>query len=213
MTQEDLIKLISQKVMEKLRTVEDLYIPVGVSNKHIHLSKEHLEILFGPDYRLTEKKALGQPGQYAAEETVTVRGPKGEFKNVRILGPVRPKTQLEISKTDSFKLGVKSPIKESGDLTGSPGLELIGPKGKVKLEEGTIVALRHIHMTPEEARKMEVKDGDFVDVKVYGQRSATMSNVLIRVSDKYSLEMHVDTDEANAMGLKNKDQVILSKFI
>lgn len=213
MTQEDLIKLVSQKVMERLRKVEDLYIPVGVSNKHIHLSQDHLEILFGPGYNLTEKKALGQPGQYAAEETVTVRGPKGEFKNVRILGPVRPRTQLEISKTDSFKLGVKSPIKESGDLQGSPGLELIGPKGKVQLEEGTIVALRHIHMTPEDARKMEVEDGDFVDVKVYGQRRATMSNVLIRVSDKYSLEMHVDTDEANAMGLRNKDQVILSKFI
>ncbi len=213
MTQEDLIKLVSQKVMERLRKVEDLYIPVGVSNKHIHLSQDHLEILFGPGYNLTEKKALGQPGQYAAEETVTVRGPKGEFKNVRILGPVRAKTQLEISKTDSFKLGVKSPIKESGDLQGSPGLELIGPKGKVQLEEGTIVALRHIHMTPEDARKMEVEDGDFVDVKVYGQRRATMSNVLIRVSDKYSLEMHVDTDEANAMGLRNKDQVILSKFI
>jgi len=213
MTQEDLIKLVSQKVMERLRKVEDLYIPVGVSNKHIHLSQDHLEILFGPGYNLTEKKALGQPGQYAAEETVTVRGPKGEFKNVRILGSVRPRTQLEISKTDSFKLGVKSPIKESGDLQGSPGLELIGPKGKVQLEEGTIVALRHIHMTPEDARKMEVEDGDFVDVKVYGQRRATMSNVLIRVSDKYSLEMHVDTDEANAMGLRNKDQVILSKFI
>lgn len=207
------VKIVGQRVIDRLNNLKEYYIPVGVSNKHIHLSKEHLKILFGDDYVLTKKKQLGQPGQFACEETVKIRGSKGEFENVRILGPTRDKTQLEISKTDSFLLGINPPIRESGDLIGSSGIEIIGPRGKVDLIEGAIVALRHIHMKPSDSLKMGVNDGDFVEVKVFGKRKAILSNVLIRVSEKYSLEMHVDTDEANALGISNGDIVIISKFI
>ncbi|WP_243343524.1 phosphate propanoyltransferase [Anaerococcus sp. AGMB09787] len=207
-----LVEIVCQRVSDKLNEIDGFLIPVGVSNKHIHLSQKDLDILFGVGYKLNIKKNLGQPGQFAAEETVTIRGNKGEFEKVRILGPVRTRTQLEISKTDSFLLGIKPPIRESGDLKGSCGVEIIGPKGKIRIDEGTIVALRHIHMTPEDAIKMNVKDGDFVDVKIFGKRKAIVSNVLIRVSDKYKLEMHIDTDEANALGLSNNDKVLISHF-
>ena len=175
------------------------------------MTQEDLNILYGQGYALTKKGELKQPGQFAANETVTVRGPKGEFKNVRILGPVRPKSQVEISKTDSFRLGVKPPVRESGDLTGTPGVELVGPKGTVKLAEGAIVALRHIHMTPAQAQAMGVKDKDIVDVETFGDRHGVFGDVLVRVSDKFALEMHVDIDEANACALKNGDYVILKR--
>ena len=162
-------------------------------------------------YELTKKGDLKQPGQFASNETVTVRGPKGEFKNVRSLGPVRSKSQVEISKTDSFRLGIKPPVRESGDLAGTPGVELVGPKGTLALPEGAIVALRHIHMTPEQAMAMGVKDKDVVEVETFGERSGVFGDVLVRVSDKFSLEMHVDIDEANACALKNNDYVILRK--
>ncbi|BBF43748.1 ethanolamine utilization protein similar to PduL [Lachnospiraceae bacterium KM106-2] len=186
-------------------------IPIGISNKHVHISQEHLEILFGEGYELTKKVDLVQPGQFASNETITIRGPKGEFENVRILGPVRKESQVEISLTDSFRLGIKAPIKESGDLEVSPGLELIGPNGSVKLEKGTIVALRHIHMTPEQADSFGVKDKQIVQVETFGERKGILGNVLVRVSDQYDLEMHVDMDEANACALENKDYVILHK--
>ncbi|MDO5293649.1 MAG: phosphate propanoyltransferase [bacterium] len=186
-------------------------IPIGISNKHVHISKEHLEILFGEGYELTKKVDLVQPGQFASNETITIRGPKREFENVRILGPVRGESQVEISLTDSFHLGVKAPIKESGDLEVTPGLELIGPKGTVKLEKGTIVALRHIHMTPKQADEFGVKDKEIVQVETFGERKVILGDVLVRVSEQYELEMHVDTDEANACALKNKDYVVLHK--
>ena len=177
----------------------------------MHVSEEDFITLFGPDAVLHKKADLKQPGQFAAEEVVTIRGPKGDFERVRILGPLRPQTQVEISLSDSFRLGVKGIVKESGKLTDTPGLELIGPKGKVQLSEGTIVALRHIHMSPDDARRMNVKDGDFVNVQIFGLRKLMLSNVLIRVSPKYQLEMHLDMDEANAGGIKNGDTAILSK--
>ncbi|MDO5519041.1 MAG: phosphate propanoyltransferase [bacterium] len=186
-------------------------ISVGISNKHVHISKEDLEILFGEGYELTKKVDLVQPGQFASNETITIRGPKGEFENVRILGPVRKESQVEISLTDSFRLGVKAPIKESGDLEVTPGLELVGPNGTVNLEKGTIVALRHIHMSPKQAEVFGVKDKEIVEVETFGERKVILGNVLVRVSEQFELEMHLDTDEANACALKNKDYVVLRK--
>jgi putative phosphotransacetylase len=212
METEKFVKLITQIVVDKMKDIESYKIPIGVSNRHIHVSQKDLDKLFGEGYNLTKKGELKQPGQFAANETVTIRGPKGEFENVRILGPVREESQVEISITDSFRLGVRPPIKESGQLENTPGLEIIGPKGTVEIPQGTIIALRHIHMTPEQAVKIGVKDKDVVEVETFGDRQGVLGNVLIRVSDKYSLEMHVDVDEANACSLKNNDFVILRKI-
>jgi putative phosphotransacetylase len=212
METEKFVKLITQMVVDKMKDIESYKIPIGVSNRHIHVSQKDLDKLFGEGYNLTKKGDLKQPGQFAANETVTIRGPKGEFENVRILGPVREESQVEISMTDSFRLGVRPPIKESGQLENTPGLEIIGPKGTVEIPQGTIIALRHIHMTPEQAFKIGVKDKDVVEVESFGERQGVLGNVLIRVSDKYSLEMHVDVDEANACSLKNNDFVILRKI-
>lgn len=211
METEEVVKLITKIVVDKIKALENYRIPIGVSNRHVHVSQEDLETLFGAGYNLTKKGDLKQPGQYAANETVTIRGPKGEFENVRILGPTRNESQVEISMTDSFRLGVKPPIKESGQLDNTPGIEIIGPKGIVKIPYGTIIALRHIHVTPDYAEKMGVRDKEIVEVETLGERSGILGNVLIRVSDKYSLEMHVDVDEANACALKNNDFVILHK--
>lgn len=212
METEKFVKMITQIVVDKMKEIESYKIPIGVSNRHIHVSQKDLDKLFGEGYNLTKKGELKQPGQFAANETVTIRGPKGEFENVRILGPVREESQVEISITDSFRLGVRPPIKESGQLENTPGLEIIGPKGTVEIPQGTIIALRHIHMTPEQAAKIGVKDKDVVEVETFGDRQGVLGNVLIRVSNKYSLEMHVDVDEANACSLKNNDFVILRKI-
>ena len=208
---EILVKIITQKVIEKLKEYEKLRIPIGISNRHIHLSQKHLDVLFGEGYNLTKKVDLKQPGQFASNETVTIRGPKGEFNNVRILGPVRNESQVEISRTDSFRLGLKALVRESGDLDGTSGIEIIGPKGVIKLPHGAIIALRHIHMTPEDAQTMGINDKDTVEVQICGQRSGVLGDVLVRVSPKYKLEMHVDMDEANAFDLKNNDSVIIKK--
>lgn len=211
MVNENLVKLIAERVMEKVQEYDKLKIPVGVSNRHVHVTQEDLEILFGKDYQLTYKSDLKQPGQFASNETITIRGPKGEFDRVRILGPVRKKSQVEISKTDSFRLGIRPPVRESGDLEGTPGVELVGPKGTVALPNGAIVALRHIHMTPAQANAMGVKDKDIVEVETFGERHGVFGDVLVRVSEQFSLEMHVDIDEANACALKNNDYVILKR--
>ncbi|MCF6093141.1 phosphate propanoyltransferase [Microaerobacter geothermalis] len=182
-------------------------IPVGISNRHVHLSKEHLSLLFGPNYELTIKKPLSQPGQYAAEETVTLIGPKGTITNVRILGPVRGTTQVEISRTDSFVLGVNPPVRDSGNVKDSASIIIRGPEGQVEIEEGVILAARHIHFHTSDGEKFGVIDKDRVRIKVEGERGVIFENVLCRVHDTYALEMHVDTDEANASGLKNGDFV------
>lgn len=212
MQTEETIKLVTKLVMDKLGDLEKYKIPIGISNRHVHVSQADLEVLFGKGYVLTKKSDLKQPGQFAANETVTIRGQKGEFKKVRILGPIRERSQVEISLTDSFRLGVKAPIKESGHLENTPGVELIGPNGRVKIEQGTIVALRHIHMPPEYAEKIGVKDKEIVEVETLGEREGILGNVLVRISDKFSLEMHIDIDEANACALKNNDFVILRKI-
>ena len=209
MVNEQLVKLVTKRVIEKIEHYNAYKIPIGVSNRHIHVSKKDMEALFGEGYELTKKSDLKQPGQYACNETVTIRGPKGEFERVRILGPVRQESQIEISKTDSFRLGIRAPIRESGALDGTPGLTVIGPRGSVLLSQGAIIALRHIHMTPEQAAVIGVKDKDIVEVETYGERRGIFGDVLIRVSDQFSLEMHVDVDEANACALGNNDYVMI----
>ena len=173
-----------------------------ISARHVHLSKEHLAVLFGEGYQLTNKKDLSQPGQFACEERVTVVGPKRELKNVSILGPVRPESQVELSMTDARSIGVSAPVRESGDLEGSAPCKLIGPCGEVELQQGVIIAKRHIHMTPEDAEKYGMQDKQIVRVAVKSaERSLIFEEVVCRVSPKYALAMHLDTDEANAAGM------------
>ena len=204
-------EVIAQQLGTKCRVqpndAEDKKIPVGISNRHVHLSAHDLEILFGRDARLTKFKDLSQPGQFACQEKVTLVGPKGVIENVRILGPTRKNTQVEISVSDCFKLGIKAPIRDSGDLAESAGLTLVGPAGSVTIKEGGIIAARHIHMHPQDAERFGVKDGDRVDVECYGPRGVVFCEVLVRVNENYKLEMHVDMDEANAASLKNGDFV------
>ena len=189
-------------------------VPVGVSNRHIHLSKEHMEILFGKGYELTPLKDLSQPGQYACKEMLTIIGPSlRPIETVRVLGPIRRNTQVEISRTDSFVLKVKPPVRESGDITGSAGVTIVGPKGVVVIDEGCIIANRHIHMSPEDGRTFGVKDGDYVTVEAEGARRTRFYDVQIRVSDKFRLEMHIDTDDANAAGIGNGARVRVLKDI
>ncbi len=186
-------------------------LPIALSNRHIHLSQADIDALFGQGHQLTELKPLSQPGQFACEEKVDLVGPKGTIKGVRVLGPARPSTQVEISLTDGFALGVKAPIKESGDIAGTPGLKLVGPNGEVEMSEGTIVAARHIHMNLEDAEKFGVKDKDIVSVRTFGPRAVVFENVLVRASEKFALEMHVDMEEGNAAGVRNGDLVELVK--
>ncbi len=209
MNQEEIIQCIIKKVMNEIRYYEGYKIKVGVSNRHVHVTRADLDVLYGKGYALTKKSDLGQPGQFAAKETVTIQGPKGEFKNVRILGPVRPESQVEISKTDSFRLGIKAPIALSGHLEGTPGIKLIGPRGVVELSQGVIIAKRHIHMTPAQAAERNLRDGQIVSVKTFGEREGVMGDVVIRVSEASGLEIHVDVDEANACSLNNKDYVMI----
>jgi putative phosphotransacetylase len=180
---------------------------IGISNKHLHLSEADLARLFGPGATLTPYKELVQPGQFAADERVDIVGPKTTFKGIRIIGPTRVQTQVEISMTDARTLGIEAPVRESGQLGGSAGVKLIGPAGEIDLEEGVIVALRHIHLSPAEAAEAGLKDKDIVDVKTFGTRPLIFEDVLIRSGEAHLREFHVDTDEANAAGLANGQEV------
>jgi len=202
------VKLVTRLVIEELEKFQRS-VPIGVSNRHIHLDRADMDVLFGQDSELTFKKALGQPGQYASEETVTLHGPKGELSRVRVLGPLRSESQMEISVTDGFALGVRPPIRESGKLKGTPGLTIIGPKGTIEKDIGTIAALRHIHLDPETAQRIGVKDKQMVKVEIRGLRGGILHNVLIRVSEQFAPEMHIDVDEANAFGVKNGDRAYI----
>ena len=174
---------------------------VETSARHIHVTQEHLEILFGKGYELTKKKDLSQPGQFACEERVTIVGPKKELAGVSILGPVRPATQVELSATDARSIGIAAPVRESGDTAGSGACKVIGPCGEIEISEGVIVAKRHIHLTPADAEELGVKDKDVVWVKLDTDgRKAILGDVVCRVSDSYALAMHIDTDESNAVG-------------
>ncbi len=188
-------------------------IPVGISNRHIHLSREDVDTLFGAGYELTPLKDLSQPGQYACKETLTLIGPSMRaIENVRVLGPVRSASQVEISRTDSFTLKVKPPVRESGSTQGSAPVIIVGPKGVVSLKEGCIIANRHIHMHTDDAARFGVKDGEYIDVDVTdGARRTRWFDVQVRVSPKFALEMHVDTDDANAVGIGNGARVRVVK--
>lgn len=178
---------------------EAIEVPIGVSARHCHLSKKDVETLFGVGYQLTKYKGLYQSGQFAAKETITIVGPKASIHHVRILGPVRKKTQIEVSKTDAFTLGLNPPIRMSGDLQGSSPVTIVGPRGSIYVDEGLIIAQAHIHMNQHDAEEYELQDGQEVSVKIDGgYRSIQLENVKLRVSPKYKLEMHIDTDEANA---------------
>lgn len=186
-----------------------LQIPVGVSNRHIHLSHEDFDILFGSGSELSKAKDLGQPGQFAAEEKVDLCGPKGTIKGVRVLGPFRGQSQVEISRTDAFKLGISPPVRDSGNLADSAPVTIKGPAGSLQLKEGVILAQRHIHMTPDVASQYSLTDGQMVSVSCDGPRAVTFHQVLVRVRPNYSLEFHIDTDEANSALLNNGDVVTL----
>jgi putative phosphotransacetylase len=173
---------------------------VETSARHLHVTREHLEILFGKGAELTHKKALSQPGQFASEERVEIKGPKNSLKGVSILGPVRSATQVELSATDARSLGFKAPIRESGDIAGSPGCVIIGPSGEVEIKEGVIVAKRHLHLTPADAREFGVSDKDVIYVKIDTDgRKAILGDVVCRVSPNFAKAMHIDTDESNAV--------------
>ena len=186
-------------------------LPIALSNKHVHLSQKHLDVLFGEGYELTKFKDLSQPGQYACEEKVDVVGPKGTLKGIRILGPVRPDTQFELSISDAFALGVKPVVRNSGDIADTPGAKLVGPKGEVEIDKGIIVAARHIHMHTKDGEEFGAKDKDVVSVRVSGPRGLIFDNVLVRVHENFALEMHVDIEEGNAAGVRNGDIVELIK--
>lgn len=212
-TESDIRNLV-QKVIEnvKMSDKDCADVPVGVSNRHIHLSREHVEILFGKGYELTKLKELSQPGQYACKEQLTLVGPSMRaIEGVRVLGPERKASQVEISRTDSFTLKVKPPVRESGDIKGSAPVTVIGPKGIVTLNEGCIIANRHIHMSVDEAKRYNVTDGEYVDVMLEGERKSLFYDVQIRVNKNFRLEMHIDTDDANAVGVGNGSKVRLMK--
>lgn len=176
---------------------------VGLSNKHLHLRNEDIEILFGKGHTLTPTKDLKQPGQFASEEKVDILGPKGTLKGVRVLGPARPETQIELAMTDARAIGLAAPVRESGKLDGTPGIKLIGPAGEVTIDHGVIIALRHIHLSPEQAAEAGVKDKDVVSIKFEGERGLIFDNVLVRSGNGHEREIHLDTDEGNAAGLSN----------
>ncbi len=208
----EMVKKVLNEMNTSASNSADGDIPVGVSNRHIHLSREHLDILFGAGYELTPIKDLSQPGQYACKELLTIVGPSlRPIENVRVLGPIRRESQVEISVTDSYTLKVKPPVRESGKIQGSAPITIIGPRGVVTLKEGCIIANRHIHMHTTDGAKFGVSDGDYVTVDVNGKKRTRWYDVQVRVSDAFALEMHVDTDDANAAGIGNGCKVKLVK--
>ncbi len=211
---EELIKKVVQavnQVREEMSENATGPIPLGISNRHIHLSQKDLEVLFGTGYQLTNIKELVQPGQYACKETLTVCGPKGAIEKVRVLGPVRKQTQVEILAGDTFKLGVKGEVRMSGVLAGTPGITLVGPRGSVQIPEGVMVAQRHIHMSSEDAVRFGVTDGQIVDMECDGTRAGMLHDVVIRANDTSRLECHLDTEEANALGLNANSKLRIVK--
>lgn len=209
----ELIQKITEMVLEQwnLLSTDPYQVPVGISARHVHLSRDHVEILFGAGYQLTPEKSLSQPGQFACKEQVEVCGPKGSIKKVRILGPERKLSQVEMAFSDCRILGINPPVRTSGDLKETPGILLKGPVGEVSLKEGVIIADRHIHMTPEEASWFDVSDGDRVNVLVPGEKAGVLGRVLVRVTSESRLDLHVDTDDANAFLLRQGQWVTIRK--
>ena len=198
-------------ILDEYKRDKNEEIKVGVSQRHIHLSREDLDALFGKGYELTKKKTL-MGREYASEECVTLVGPSlKSIERVRVLGPVRKHTQVEISKTDTFILKVSPPVRPSGEIEGSERIVVVGPKGSVYLKEGVIIANRHIHLTPDYASRHGIKDGDYVDVIVDSVKPTKFYGVQVRVRDDFNVEMHIDTDDANSAGIKNGDFVRIIK--
>ena len=200
-SQEQLVALVTQAVQAELQK-RSRQVPVGISVRHIHLTRADVDKLFGYGYQLTPKKALSQPGQFACEECLDVIGPKGELKRVRILGPERSATQIELAQTDCRTIGVNAPVRSSGDTKGTPGVTLRGPLGELTVPEGVIVADRHLHMTPAQAAAFGLADGDRVQIRIHGLQPGIMGGVLVRASNKCALDFHIDTDDGNAFLLK-----------
>lgn len=210
---EELIQKITEAVLEQwnLLSTDPYQVPVGISARHVHLSRDHVELLFGAGYQLTPEKSLSQPGQFACKEQVEVCGPRGSIKKVRILGPERKQSQVEMAFSDCRILGINPPVRTSGDLKETPGILLKGPLGEVSLKEGVIIADRHIHMTPEEASWFDVSDGDRVNVLVPGEKAGVLGRVLVRVTSESRLDLHLDTDDANAFLLRQGQWVTIRK--
>lgn len=197
-------------VMEEMGLLGNL-VPTGISARHVHLTREHIDLLFGKGYQLTALKPLSQPGQFAANETVNLVGPKGSIQKVRVLGPERSQSQVEVAQSDARRLGITAPVRSSGKLAGSPGILLQTPAGEVKLNQGVIIPDRHIHMTPADAARFGVKDGEKVSVSVSGEKGGRMENVTIRVSEQYALDFHIDTDDANAFLIRQGQMARVKK--
>ena len=209
------VEMIAQMVLQIINKMDEsgngYQVPVGVSARHIHLTQQDVETLFGEGYQLTKKKDL-MGGQFASNETVTIVGLKlRAIENVRVLGPVRKASQVEISSTDAMKLGINAPVREWGNVAGSAPIAVVGPKGAIYMKEGCIVAMRHIHMSPADAAAAGVHDGDIVSVKAENERGTVFNQVKIRVDKSFTLEMHIDTDEANASKIKTGDRVTILK--
>ena len=175
-------------------------VKIGLSNKHLHLSQEHIEALFGKGHELTPTKDLVQPGQFACEEKVDIVGPKKTLTGIRVLGPARKETQVELALTDARTIGIKAPVRESGKLEGTPGCKLVGPCGEVELDHGVIAALRHVHLSAAQAEEAGVKDKDVISIKIGGERGLVFDNVLVRAGEGHERDLHLDTDEGNAAG-------------
>ena len=180
-------------------------VPIALSNRHLHISREDLDTLFGKGYELTNIKDLSQPGQYACDERVDIVGPRSTIKGVRILGPIRSNTQIEVSKFDARALGIDGVVRASGDIANTPGCTIVGPKGQIDLKEGIIVAARHIHMHTSDAPEFGLKDGDVVKVRAGNERAVVFENVVVRVHPDFALDMHIDIEEGNAAGVGNGD--------
>ncbi|MFY9217272.1 MAG: phosphate propanoyltransferase [Tepidanaerobacteraceae bacterium] len=208
MNRDLLAKLITEELTARLVQIP---VPVTVSNRHIHLDENARQVLFG-DEALNIKRFLRQPGEFAAAETVKVIGPKGHFDRVRVVGPLRKACQLEISVGDCYHLGIEPVLRDSGQVEGSPGIYLVGPRGVVHMKEGVIVARRHIHMNSKDAEKYGIKDKEMVRIRFNsGPRRGILGDVIVRVSPNYALECHLDVEEANALGIKNNDTVYLER--
>ncbi|WP_321384053.1 phosphate propanoyltransferase [uncultured Enterococcus sp.] len=208
--QKELLQLFIN-ILQTEKTSEDIGVPLGISNRHIHLAQNEIDQLFGTGYQLTKLKELSQPGQYACKETVMICGPKGVIEKVRVLGPARSASQVEVMTGDCFKLGLTVPVRQSGEISDTPGITIVGSAGSATLKEGVIVAQRHIHMSPEDAHFYQVTDGERVMIKLTGERGGVFDNVVIRVSKDFRLECHLDVEEANAMGLNSKSKVYIIK--
>ncbi len=206
-TQYDIAKLsqeVARRVISRMTPGigDRILVPIGVSARHIHLTREVLEGLFGKGYELKPLRKLSQPGEFASNETVTIVGPRGAIEKVRLLGPLRTFTQVELARSDGLKLGLDLPVKRTGDLAGTPGITLVGPQGTVVLSEGAIRATRHIHMSPDDASRFGLQDGQIVKARIEGVRAVVLENVLVRVSPRFVLDFHIDTDDANAAGVE-----------